>query len=145
MLITRCYKSSHMRLSKFRPTSSSKSWVHAYGFQELWLLGAFVTSCIGTVESYHGLLAGRIFLGVAESGQYPGVTYYLSAWYGPQDLGFVSSPCIYCVVRSTHAYYSKRSGLFFSAAGIAGAFSGLLGYAISKMDGVGGYEGWRWM
>ena len=44
----------------------------------------------GTVQSYHGLLAARIFLGVAESGQYPGVTYYLTMWYAPQDLGFVS-------------------------------------------------------
>jgi hypothetical protein len=28
---------------------------------------------------------------------------------------------------------------------MAGAFSGLLAYLISKMDGVGGLEGWRWM
>ena len=38
-----------------------------------------------------------------------------------------------------------RQALFFSAASIAGAFSGLLAYAISKMDGVGGLEGWRWI
>jgi MFS family permease len=35
--------------------------------------------------------------------------------------------------------------MFFSAASIAGAFSGLLAFAISKMDGVGGLEGWRWI
>ncbi|KAJ5259623.1 hypothetical protein N7478_012604 [Penicillium angulare] len=28
---------------------------------------------------------------------------------------------------------------------LSGAFSGLLAAAISKMDGVGGYEGWRWI
>lgn len=38
-----------------------------------------------------------------------------------------------------------RQALFFSAASIAGAFSGLLAYAIAKMDGVGGLEGWRWI
>lgn len=38
-----------------------------------------------------------------------------------------------------------RQALFFSAASIAGAFSGLLAFGISKMDGVGGYEGWRWI
>jgi len=38
-----------------------------------------------------------------------------------------------------------RQALFFSAASIAGAFSGLLAFAISKMDGVGGLEGWRWI
>lgn len=35
--------------------------------------------------------------------------------------------------------------MFFSAASIAGAFSGLLAFAIGKMDGVGGLEGWRWI
>lgn len=38
-----------------------------------------------------------------------------------------------------------RQALFFSAASVAGAFSGLLAYAIAKMDGVGGYAGWRWI
>lgn len=38
-----------------------------------------------------------------------------------------------------------RQGLFFSAASMAGAFSGLLAYAIAQMDGVGGYAGWRWI
>jgi len=38
-----------------------------------------------------------------------------------------------------------RQGLFFSAASIAGAFSGLLAYAIAQMDGVAGYAGWRWI
>src|SRR5277367_4827145 len=39
----------------------------------------------------------------------------------------------------------QRQGLFFSAASIAGAFSGLLAYAIVNMNGVGGEAGWRWM
>lgn len=38
-----------------------------------------------------------------------------------------------------------RQAYFFSAASIAGAFSGLLAYGISFMDGIGGLEGWRWM
>lgn len=38
-----------------------------------------------------------------------------------------------------------RTALFFSAASIAGAFSGLLAFAIAKMDGIGGLEGWRWI
>ena len=36
-----------------------------------------------------------------------------------------------------------RQALFFSAASIAGAFSGLLAFGIGKMDGVAGLEGWR--
>ena len=38
-----------------------------------------------------------------------------------------------------------RIAIFFTASAIAGAFSGLLAFAISKMNGVGGYEGWRWV
>lgn len=38
-----------------------------------------------------------------------------------------------------------RQALFFSAASVAGAFSGLLAFAISKMDGAAGLEGWRWI
>ncbi len=38
-----------------------------------------------------------------------------------------------------------RQSLFFSAASVAGAFSGLLAYAISQMDGVGGLAGWKWI
>lgn len=38
-----------------------------------------------------------------------------------------------------------RQAMFFSAASIAGAFSGLLAYGISHMNGVGGLEGWRWI
>ncbi|RYP90110.1 hypothetical protein DL770_003802 [Monosporascus sp. CRB-9-2] len=37
------------------------------------------------------------------------------------------------------------AALFFSAASIAGAFSGLLAFAIAKMDGVANLEGWRWI
>jgi MFS family permease len=38
-----------------------------------------------------------------------------------------------------------RQALFFSAASVAGAFSGLLAFGIAKMDGVGNLEGWRWI
>lgn len=33
---------------------------------------------------------------------------------------------------------------FYAAVSLAGAFSGLLAYAIQMMDGVAGLEGWRW-
>lgn len=35
--------------------------------------------------------------------------------------------------------------VFFSAASMAGAFSGLLAFAIQKMDGIAGLAGWRWI
>ena len=62
---------------------------------------------MGIVQNYRGLLAARIFLGVAEAGLFPGVSYYLTAWYPRYDV-------------------QVRQAVFFSAASIAGAFSGLL-------------------
>jgi len=38
-----------------------------------------------------------------------------------------------------------RIGFFIGAASLAGAFSGLLAYAISFMDGVQGLEAWSWI
>lgn len=47
-------------------------------------------------------------------------------------------------------YYKRyelqwRLNLFFCGAILAGAFSGLLAYAIANLDGLGGYGGWRWI
>ena len=85
-----------------------------------------VMTLMGIVKSYHGLLTARLFLGVTEAGLFPGVAYYITMWYGRHE-------------------GQLRQVLFFTAASIAGAFSGLLAFAIAKMNGVGGLEGWRWM
>jgi uncharacterized membrane protein len=47
-------------------------------------------------------------------------------------------------------YYKRyelqwRLNLFFCGAILAGAFSGLLAYAIASLDGLAGYRGWRWI
>ena len=48
-----------------------------------------VTTCMGTVENYHGLLIARIFLGVAESGQFPGVVCEFEAVVRPYVAGVI--------------------------------------------------------
>ncbi|KAJ7250305.1 major facilitator superfamily domain-containing protein [Mycena rebaudengoi] len=78
------------------------------------------------VKSYSHLIAARFFLGVAEAGLFPGATYYLSRWY-PRHL------------------YGRRVGLFMSTSTIAGAFGGLLAFAIQHMDGLRNMRGWRWI
>ena len=35
--------------------------------------------------------------------------------------------------------------IFYSAASMAGAFSGLLAFGLQEMDGIGGLAGWRWI
>lgn len=81
---------------------------------------------MGCVTNYAGLLATRSILGMFESALFPGISYILSMYYKKNEL-------------------LVRQAIFFSAALMAGAFSGLLAAGISKMDGVGGYAGWRWI
>ncbi|OAA35395.1 high-affinity nicotinic acid transporter [Metarhizium rileyi] len=108
---------SNLLLKKLRPSRWLPSIMVAWGL---------VMTLMGLVKSYHGLLIARVFLGVTEGGLFPGVAYYLTMWYCRHEIQF-------------------RQALFFSAASIAGAFSGLLAFAISKMDGTAGLEGWRWI
>lgn len=89
------------------------------------LFGA-VAACMGTVNNYSQLMATRALLGVFEAALFPGISYILSMYYKKTEL-------------------LVRQAVFFSAGSIAGAFSGLLAAGISQMDGVGGYEGWRWI
>ena len=58
-------------------------------------------------NNYYLLFSARVFLGLAEAGLFPGITFYLSLWYRRRDV-------------------AQRIAIFFSAATIAGAFGGLL-------------------
>ncbi|GJE85450.1 MFS general substrate transporter [Phanerochaete sordida] len=90
------------------------------------VLWGIVTTLQGTVTSYSGLVACRFFLGLFEGGLLPGMSLYLSEFYPRLKLQF-------------------RISVFFAAASLAGAFSGLLAAAITKMEGVGGKHGWAWI
>ncbi|KAB8346102.1 hypothetical protein FH972_023150 [Carpinus fangiana] len=85
-----------------------------------------VATLLGIVQNLGGFFTARFFLGVVESGLFPGVVFYLSMWYRRHERQF-------------------RVALFFSAASLSGAFGGILAFGIAKMDGVGGQEGWRWI
>jgi MFS family permease len=85
-----------------------------------------VATLIGVVHNMAGFFVVRFFLGITESGLFPGVCFYFSMWYKRKERQY-------------------RIALFFSAASLAGAFGGILAFGIAKMDGVGGYAGWRWI
>lgn len=78
----------------------------------------------GLVGNAQGLLAVRFFLGVAESGLFPGTVFIFSQWYKRKER----------VVRVS---------AFFGGAAAAGAFGGVLAYGIGYMDGIGGKKGWQ--
>ncbi|GAB7364040.1 hypothetical protein MBLNU230_g4597t1 [Neophaeotheca triangularis] len=108
---------SNLVLSRMKPST----WIGA-----LVLAWGTVMTLTGVVQSFGGLLATRFFLGLTEAGFFPGAIYLVGQWYPPEKTQFRMA-CFYCV----------------SAA--SGAFSGLLAAGIAQMDGVGGYEGWRWI
>ncbi|KKY20855.1 putative 3-phytase a [Phaeomoniella chlamydospora] len=85
-----------------------------------------ITICQGVTASFAGLVVCRLFLGIFEAGFVPGAVYLISMYYKRLELQW-------------------RINIFFACSIMAGAFSGLLAYAIAYMDGIGGYAGWRWI
>ncbi|KAI1213912.1 MFS general substrate transporter [Annulohypoxylon truncatum] len=80
----------------------------------------------GFVQSYSGLLATRFFLGLAESGIFPGSFYLISFWYKKEEA-------------------QKRFTIYWSSTILSGAFGGLLASAIGCMNGIRGLSNWRWV
>ncbi|KAJ5166933.1 uncharacterized protein N7482_005714 [Penicillium canariense] len=96
-----------------------------------WLSGimfgwGIITICQGVTQSFGGLVACRFLLGAFEAGFMPGSIYLIAMYYQRHELQW-------------------RLNVFFSASILAGAVSGLLAYAIAKLDGIAGYSGWRWI
>ncbi|KAB8346275.1 hypothetical protein FH972_023319 [Carpinus fangiana] len=87
---------------------------------------SLVTVFSGFVENIGGLYATRLILGACEGGLFPGLNLYLTMVYRREE-------------------QAKRVSYLFVCAALAGAFGGLLAYAILHMDGVSGVAGWRWV
>ncbi|KAK7958056.1 hypothetical protein PG996_010502 [Apiospora saccharicola] len=85
-----------------------------------------VATLLGIVQDMPGFFVARFFLGITESGLFPGVVYYFSMWYKRRERQY-------------------RISLFFSAASLAGAFGGVLAYGIGRMGGIVWEHGWRWI
>ncbi|CEJ87846.1 Putative Major facilitator superfamily transporter [[Torrubiella] hemipterigena] len=108
---------SNIAMKRFRPSV----WIPC-----IMLAWGFCTVMLGVVKNFMGLLIVRCFLGLAEGGLFPGITYYITMWYRRHECGL-------------------RMAIFFSAATAAGAFGGLLARGIMLMDNVGGLRGWNWI
>ncbi|KAF8594707.1 putative MFS transporter [Ceratobasidium sp. AG-I] len=108
---------SNLVLKKLRPSRYIAFITFAWGV---------VATLTGIVQSYGGLIACRLILGVFEAGLFPGMAIYLTFWYTRKELAL-------------------RIGYLFVASALAGAFGGLLATAIGQMDGVAGLRGWRWI
>jgi len=117
--ITYCFVEvpSNILLKLFRPSRWIPTTMIAWGT---------IMTLMCLVNTYQGLIIARVFLGLAEGGLFPGVTYYISLWY-PRQM------------------QAKRVAIFFSAATVAGAFGGILAYGIEHLEGKAGLHGWQWI
>ncbi|KAK5126480.1 hypothetical protein LTR85_010716 [Meristemomyces frigidus] len=108
---------SNIALKKFGPRFWLPSLLTACGI---------MTICTGLQSTMGGFTAFRLLLGIVEAGIYPGCSFILTNWYTSKEL-------------------QTRMSVFYSAASLAGAFSGLLAYAIGHLDYTWGYRGWRFI
>lgn len=92
----------------------------------LCVVWSLTTIFSGFITNIGGLYAARLVLGACEGGLFPGLNLYLTMVYKREE-------------------QARRVSYLFVCAALSGAFGGLLAYLILKMDGVGGYAGWRWV
>ncbi|KAI5293905.1 hypothetical protein KEM52_005034 [Ascosphaera acerosa] len=108
---------SNILLKKFDPNLWLSICMFGFGL---------VTLCQGLVQNWSGLMATRFFLGLCESGMFPGCFYLMGSWYSRQEA-------------------QKRFSFFFCSTTLAGAFGGLIASGIGHLQGDRGYNGWRWV
>ncbi|KAF9890562.1 hypothetical protein FE257_005693 [Aspergillus nanangensis] len=87
---------------------------------------AGITVGIGFTKDWTHVLAARTVLGVLESGYFPGVVYLLSTWYSRYEL-------------------HKRFSFFYSIGLVVQALANILAFGLTKMEGIQGIRGWRWI
>jgi MFS family permease len=92
----------------------------------LMFMWGIINMCMGFVQSYQQLVGLRILLGVFEAGIMPGIIFVTSFYYKRHE-------------------FQKRVSVLFSSTVVAGAFGGLLAYAIAGLGGSQGRAAWRWI
>jgi len=87
-----------------------------------------VTSALtGITQTFGGIVACRIFIGLPESAFYPGAIYLLSRWYTKKELAF-------------------RSAILYGGLLLSNAFGALIAAGIlANMEGKRGIRAWRWL
>ena len=88
-------------------------------------VGVIGTAMVGmrSAASYYVL---RLLLGAVEAGMWPGMSFFLTLWYPPQQM-------------------SKRIGYYFTASQVSASVIGLVSAGFQKLDGDGGLVGFQWM
>ncbi|GAN07195.1 major facilitator superfamily protein [Mucor ambiguus] len=106
---------TNIMCKKFGPRIWLSMIVFAFGI---------VSMCLAFSSSFAGLATARAFLGIAEAGIMPGISYMLSTFYRRHEL-------------------VTRVGIYASFASLAGAFGGLLAIGFSRIPEWGIMHTWR--
>lgn len=97
-----------------------------YLFAGMYFLFGLCCMCMAFVTNYGTLVACRMLVGLFESGMIPCINVYLGMLY-------------------TRSEMAKRCAVIYAFGALAGAFGGLLAYGILHMEGLAGWDGWRWL
>ena len=108
---------SNLVLKKFTPSRFIATITIVWGT---------IATFTGLCQTFGGLIACRLLLGVVEAGLFPCMALYLTFFYTKRELAL-------------------RIGYLFVSAALAGAFGGLLAYGIGHLDHVHGLRGWRYI
>jgi MFS transporter, ACS family, tartrate transporter len=88
-----------------------------------WGLVSAATAFVVGPNSFYGL---RLLLGIAEAGFFPGVTFFLAAWFPAQ-------------------YRTRMLAWFLVGIPLSSLIGGPLCGMLLQMDGIWGLKGWQWL
>jgi ACS family tartrate transporter-like MFS transporter len=114
---TLCEIPSNLALYRF----GARRWI-----ARIMISWGLVSAAVAFVNDVYGLYALRLLLGAAEAGFFPGIAYFLSAWF-PRE-------------QRTRVLAWFLIGIPASA-----AIGGPLSIALLQMDGILGLAGWKWL
>ncbi|KAJ9614299.1 hypothetical protein H2200_002435 [Cladophialophora chaetospira] len=99
--------------------------VKAFFFGMVFCWGT-VAMCHAFVNNFRQLVVLRILLGLFEGSFQPVCIYIVSSWY-------------------TRYETQRRLAFWFALGQLLAAFSGILSYGLSTLNGRGGLDGWQWI
>lgn len=98
--------------------------------------------CHAAVKNKSGLFATRFLLGLAETGQFPGVILQMIYWYRPDDMSL--RLLYFCNFDPSIILFVTPLIVLDICGNTASVFGGLLAYAFDTVSGAGGLSGWQW-
>ncbi|KAG1452377.1 hypothetical protein G6F56_007836 [Rhizopus delemar] len=98
----------------------------AHWIARIMITWSIVTGCMAAISRPWHFYLLRFLLGVFEAGFWPGITYYNTLWYRPEEI-------------------SSRIGVTYLAGPASGAVGGLISAGVQLIDTRGHLYGWQWL